>query len=241
VIQQRLECAARKPAERKIVLETLFAEAGCAGDRLTNQSVPRSKEPNVICTLPGEGQGTIVVGGHFDLVDRGMGVVDDWSGAALLPSLYQSLQSRPRRHRLLFIGFAAEERGLYGSTEYVHRLSAEEKSTVRAMVNLECLGLTPAKVWTHRADKQLLDAYLNVTAALHMEAVGSNVEKVGDDDSHPFLNAKIPVITIHSITQETLGILHSARDNLKAIDPADYYDAYRLAATYLAYLDGKLE
>jgi hypothetical protein len=30
----------------------------------------------------------------------------------------------------------------------------------------------------------------------------------------------------------------SSRDNLKAIHPDDYYSAYRLAATYLAYPDG---
>jgi hypothetical protein len=63
------------------------------------------------------------------------------------------------------------------------------------------------------------------------------VDRVGDDDSHPFLNAKIPVITIHSITQDTFSILHTPRDNLKAIHQDEYYAAYRLAAALLAYLD----
>ena len=61
---------------------------------------------------------------------------------------------------------------------------------------------------------------------------------MGDDDSHPFLSAKIPVLTIHSLTQQTFGILHTGRDQLSAIHPDDYYAAYRLAATYLAFLDG---
>src|ERR1051326_8511885 len=240
LLQERLERVSRKLPERRETLESLFQEAGCKGDRLIAQPVPRSKQPNVICTLPGEGRGTIVVGAHFDLVSKGMGVVDNWSGAALLPSLYQSLASKPRRHRIVFIGFAAEEEGLYGSTEYLKKLSNEEKASVRAMINLECLGVSQPKVWATRADKGLLDAYLRVVNALHLLPAAVNVDKVGDDDSRPFLNAKMPVITIHSIDQESLPILHSARDNLEAIHADDYYAAYRLVGTYLAYLDSWL-
>ncbi|MEI9973000.1 MAG: hypothetical protein WDO73_13625 [Ignavibacteriota bacterium] len=58
---------------------------------------------------------------------------------------------------------------------------------------------------------------------------------------HPFLNAGIPVLTIHSLTRETLPILHHASDRVDAVRPDDYYLSYRLAATYLAYLDSVLE
>ncbi len=68
-----------------------------------------------------------------------------------------------------------------------------------------------------------------------------DVEKVGDDDSHPFLSAHMPVITLHSITPDTFRILHSAKDQLKAINPEDYYSTYRLASVYLAYLDIKID
>jgi hypothetical protein len=241
VIQQRLEMVSRKLAERRGTLESLFAHVGCGGDNLTNQGVPGSKEPNIICAMPGETAGTIVVGGHYDFIDRGEGAIDDWSGVALLPSLYQSLTSRPRRHRFVFIGFAGEEAGLFGSTQYVKKLSGQERSEVRAMVNLECLGLDAPKVWASRADKELLADYVEALNAIRMQPLVSNVDHMGDDDSHPFLNARIPVLTMHSITSSNFGLLHTQRDNLKAIHPADYYDAYRVAATFLAYLDGKLE
>jgi Iap family predicted aminopeptidase len=68
-----------------------------------------------------------------------------------------------------------------------------------------------------------------------------NVEKVGNDDSASFLKVKIPVITFHSLTQETWPILHSPRDQLSAIDHDRYYDAYHLVAVYLAYLDATLD
>jgi hypothetical protein len=56
-----------------------------------------------------------------------------------------------------------------------------------------------------------------------------------------FLNARIPVLTIHSVTSQTLHILHHPGDKVSAIHPDDYYTAYRLAAAYLAYLDTAIE
>jgi hypothetical protein len=63
------------------------------------------------------------------------------------------------------------------------------------------------------------------------------VEKVGTTDSDPFRDAKIPVLTIHSVTQDTFHILHTADDNFSAIKMDDYYDTYCLVALYLSYLD----
>jgi Zn-dependent M28 family amino/carboxypeptidase len=195
----------------------------------------------VICTLPGETDSEIVVGGHLNSIEAGMGAVDDWSGAVMLPSLYQSLNSLPRRHRFIFVGFAAEERGLLGSHEFAAKLKREEIRRIHAMINLECLGLGPPEVWVSRANKRLLEAYAMVASVLHVEPRGMNVERVGDDDSHSFLRFGIPVLTIHSLTQATLRILHHPADNLSAIRPDDYYTAYHMAAAYLAFLDTALE
>ena len=240
VIERRLETLPATPSARRQELETLFRQAGCAGPRLTEQTVPRESQPNVICVLRGGGPGEIVAAGHFDLVDTGAGAVDDWSGVSLLPSLFESLKDAPRRHTFVFIGFSAEETGLWGSKTYVKNLSPAGLSAIRAMINLECLGMALPKVWASRANPDLLKDYARVAAGLHLPRDGVNVDGAGDDDSHPFLDAHIPVITIHSVTEQTLGILHSTRDTLKAIHPDDYYQTYKLAAAYLTYLDSAL-
>lgn len=237
VVQKRLEAVPLKTAERRPNLEELFREAGCVSENLVEQPVKSVKEPNVVCTLPGETDAEIVVGGHYDRVDAGRGAIDDWSGVALLPSLYESLKTRPRHHRFVFVGFSAEERGLVGSTAYVKAMNKERRKSVTAMINLECLGLGPPSVWQSRADKKLLDAYMRLATAMGIPLRGVNVERVGDDDSHPFLEAHIPVLTIHSLTSQNFALLHTARDDLKEIHPTDYYTAYRLAANLLAYLD----
>lgn len=237
VIQSRLELVTRKIIDRRARLESLFREVGCDAEYLTEQSIPHLKDPNVVCVLPGISSTMIVVGGHYDLADRGMGAVDDWSGAVMLPSVYQSLKSKARRDTFVFVAFAGEEGGLLGSHAYIKQLSAEERRLIHAMVNLECLGASPPKVWASRADKRLLALYSHLAPSVGIKAEASNVERIGDDDRHPFLDAKIPVITIHSITQDTFPILHTPADNLKAIHATDYYDAYRLTANYLALLD----
>lgn len=128
-----------------------------------------------------------------------------------------------------------------GSHYYVRHLSRTQVSDISAEVNLECLGLTPTKVWADRADKQLLADLVAISKSLKLDLQGVNVDRVGDDDTHSFLWRHIPVITIHSVTQETWSILHSLRDNPAAINFNDYYNSYRLIAAYLAYLDATLK
>jgi len=241
IIQHRLESVPRKLVDRVATLESIFHEAGCDGDAFSRQPVPHSKAPNLVCTLPGSTENEIVVGGHLDSIEVGMGAVDDWSGAAMLPSLYQSLKDQQRRHRFVFVGFAAEEDGLVGSSEFVHKLKKEEIHRIHAMINLECLGVGPPEVWVSRANKRLLDDYAIVASILHVQPRGMNVDGAGDDDSRSFLSADVPVLTMHSLTRNTLSIIHHPSDKVAAIHPDDYYATYRLAAAYLAYLDSALE
>jgi len=237
VLESRLAAGAVSYGQRQARIEELFHDAGC---QVEEERVGKHSG-NVICTLPGESESVIAVGGHFDFAEAGKGIVDDWSGASLLASLYQALKTRPRRHTFVFIAFADEEKGLVGSSRHVRNMTPEEKALTHAFVNLECLGVGPVNVWLHRAAPPLAARLGEIATTLHIPLQAVNVEQVGDDDSHPFLSAHIPVITIHSITQATWPILHTARDQINAIHFDDYYDAYKLAAYYLAYLDLKIE
>src|SRR5262249_46812342 len=117
VLEERVEMVSRKMLERQATLEKLFTDVGCSGEYFTTQKVPGSRSPTLICRLKGTdpGAGVIVVGGHYDFIDAGIGAIDDWSGSVMLPSLYESLKGQPRRHDYVFIAFAAEEKGLVGS------------------------------------------------------------------------------------------------------------------------------
>ncbi len=191
----------------------------------------------MICVLPGTGGEVVLVGAHFDHVARGSGVVDNWSGASLLPSLLESLSGQPRRHTFIFVGFSGDEQGEVGSNFYVKQLSPGQKSHLQAMVNLDTLGLGPPKVWASRAHPMLVRALGMVAHLLNSPLAVTDVDQVGSTDSEQFRAQQIPAVTIHSLTQETLRVLHSPHDTLKEIKLADYYESYRLVAAYLAFLD----
>jgi hypothetical protein len=237
-VEERLREYSGTNVERGARLKRMFVDAGC-GEHVSEQPVRFSKAPNVICVLPGTSDRVIIVGAHFDRVRQSPGVADNWSGASLLPSLYESVKIDPRQHTYVFIGFTDEEVGLVGSRFYARKMTPTQVAATDAMVNMDTLGLAPAEVWVSRSDKRLTHALIGVAQHLKLPISGVNFERVGSTDSESFKARKIPRITIHSLTQksENQGILHSRKDNLSAMNLDDYYDTYHLVAVYLVYLD----
>jgi Peptidase family M28 len=240
IVEARLKAFVVKNAEREKELKVLFRQVGCDGDHLAEQVVKHLKEPNVVCILPGQTNSVILVGAHYDHVNVGDGVVDNWSGASLLPSFFQILKSQSHRHTYVFVAFSGEEKGLIGSEYYVKQLTAADRAKIEAMINLDTLGLGPTEVWVSHGDQRLVMALNAVAQAISLPLTGMNVDGVGSSDSESFAKLKIPSMTVHSITRDTLRVLHSTRDKLEAIRMDDYYGSYRLLAGYLTFLDSYL-
>jgi Zn-dependent M28 family amino/carboxypeptidase len=242
MVEKRLREFGGDDHVRDATLKRQFAEAGCDGQHLLEQPVKGSKLPNVVCTLPGNSEKVVIVGAHYDHVKDGDGVVDNWSGASLLPSLFQALKSKPRTHTFIFIGFTDEEKGEVGSYFYAHHMTKEEVQATQAMVNMDTLGLGPSEVWLSHSDKHLADMLVTVANALKLPISAVNVEQVGSTDSEQFAQKKIPRITIHSLTQDTWNarILHTKKDTIAEVRVDDHYQTYRLVAAYLVALDSWL-
>ncbi len=236
-IQRRLDLYKGNDSTREAALLKLFTEAGCQTANLSEQPVPHSKRPNIICVLPGSAPEVIVVGAHFDHVSRGEGIVDNWSGASLLPSLYQSLVNYPRTHTFVFVAFTGEEEGLRGSAFYVKQLPKDQLSKIQAMINLDTLGLGPTEVWVSQSDPLLVNKLVAVARFLKVPITGMNVNGFGESDEESFIREKVCTITVHSVTPQTAHVLHSPDDNPAAIHFHDYYDTYRLLVPYLVVMD----
>jgi Zn-dependent M28 family amino/carboxypeptidase len=238
-VLERLHLATRSNEKRQAHMEQLFRDAGCS-DSLTFLKVKSVKQPNIVCEYPGESESVILVVAHFDAAGKGHGAADNWSGAALLPSLYEDMKKEPRKHRFQFVSFSGEEVGLIGSKQFVSKLTKEERERIQAVVNMDTLGLSDTKIWISHSEPKLTNMLIGVAKALQFPVSGMNVEQVGTSDSQSFKRQKIPVIDVHSVTQETLPILHSERDVVASIDEEAYWKTYQLVSAYLVYLDRQL-
>jgi Zn-dependent M28 family amino/carboxypeptidase len=234
-----LRLAHPKVAERYQRLRNLFTETGCKA--LTEQKVRGSKEHNLICAVEGTDPAAprIVVGAHYDSAG-GDGVIDNWTGAILMPSLAEFIREKPRRHSFHFVGFAAEEKGLWGSAAYLKSLSKEDRKKITAVITMDSLGLTPVKCWPNSSSKEMISLAINVAAALNIRLSGVNLDQVGSTDSMTFHKAGMPVLSLHSVTQETLTTINSARDVWSSLSWQDYYETHRFVSALLVYLDQKL-
>lgn len=240
IIQSRLEQYPGDNEARRAALKKIFEEAGCKDGHLTDQKVKGSELGNVVCTIPGQTESVIVVGAHFDKKGSHDGVIDNWTGATMLPSLYQSLVKTPRKHTFVFVGFTDKEKGRKGSKAFVKGLSKQEASQTLAMVNIDSLGLSASKVTATEDNKQLTAYLAGVAKAVKRPVLGQNIENWGSNDSESFQNRKIPCVTLHSLTPDNISVLHSKKDTIEAVQKDNYYDSYVLLAAYLAYLDVKL-
>jgi Iap family predicted aminopeptidase len=238
-VEQRLSAYVTENDKREPAVRQLFEDAGCSGNKLTEQPVRNLKAPNLICTLAGATKLVIVVGAHFDLVENGDGVVDNWTGASLLPSLYQGMADVPRRHTFRFVAFSGEEKGLVGSKAYVQQAEKTRESDI-AMVNMDTLGLNETMIWVSHADPKLVQLMEVAAAAAKLPVSGVNVGG-GSTDSESFRTKKIPAITIHSLTPDWERILHSPRDRIEVVKKDEYYRTYRLVLACLAVLDRNLD
>ena len=239
VVESRLKKYGGNDQQREATLKQMFADAGCDGQHLSEQAVREARQPNVICVLPGSSDKVIIVGAHFDHVSAGDGVVDNWSGASLLPSLYEAVKVEPRTHTYIFIGFTDEEKGEVGSHFYAGQMTKEQVAATDAMVNMDTLGLATTEIWVSHSDRRLSSALIYIAKQLGLPVKGVDVDQIGSTDSVQFSARQIPSITIHSLTQQTWNarILHTSKDKISVMRLDDYYQTYGLISAYLAFLD----
>ncbi len=223
--------------ERLDRLRTLFTEVGC---QTTEQKVNGSKLPNLICEIPGPDDAIILVGAHYDKVKNSDGVIDNWTGATLLPALYEALKATPHQHKIIFIGFADEEKGLIGSTHYSAKIKKQDRPQYQAMINIDSLGTGPVNIWSGRNDPRLTEILNDTAVALNVEIGSVNLDKVGMGDSFPFHAMKFRTLDFHSITPKSWPLLHTPKDNLAALHLDDYWESYQLISAFLTRLDQEL-
>lgn len=236
IVQERVGLVPEQDEDRAQRLSQLFTNAGCPMNQQQIQKTD-SDLPNVICTIRGTGPDSIVIGAHYDH-HGGSGAVDNWSGAAMLPILAESIGSVAMKHTLIFVAFGGKYHGASGSRVFMKELSPERKNHIAAMINLDSIGLTTPKFWP---DDSLVEPLQLAALNSHIpQPKPREVDHLGLADTDVFRKAKIACITIHSLGHEgsdVLYVIDSHEDTAKALDMRAYYETYEMLSVYLAYLD----
>ncbi|MEK9830255.1 MAG: M20/M25/M40 family metallo-hydrolase [Schleiferiaceae bacterium] len=170
---------------------------------------PKITGRNVVAVLPGQGEGTIYIGAHYDhwgwggegSLYRGAdsaihnGADDNASGVAAVLELARRFHDSPLQNTVVFIAFSGEEMGLWGSNAFAKEHLGAFPAP-RFMVNMDMVGRLNAErqlavygTGTSPMWDGLLDEQNNYGFALKREVSG-----VGPSDHTSFYLADIPVL-----------------------------------------------
>jgi len=124
-------------------VKKLFKEKGAADSEIVVEDF--DSVANVVLTIKG-GEETVIIGAHFDKVNLGCGVVDNWSGVVLVANLYGAVRQYPVKKTYKFVAFGKEEKGLVGSSKMAKAIPKEERDRYCSECTiLRCLPMFPTK------------------------------------------------------------------------------------------------
>jgi hypothetical protein len=249
VVQQHLIPPPATQKERLRALRDQFRKAKDYGlGPVEVQTVPGQPEPNLICTIQGTTDSTIVIGVNANYKSTGEEAKIRWATLVLLPLIAETLGPVVPRHTLVFVAFSGDKGKHSGANWYLHQLTETQRKHLDAVIELYNLGLTPASYAPNEKGEKLSRPLLGVARGLKLEAprpsildgVGFGTQSTGSL-SEEFELAKIPGITIHSLRRapipgKELNGHQFFRGN-GAFDFSVYYDSYLLLSMYVRQLD----
>jgi VWFA-related protein len=243
LIEEQLKLAPATEPDRIKTLRSLFQKGGCP--QVIEQPVPNQDFPNLICILPGDEEGTIVVGASSDYVSQDTNPPGGWSSLAMLPLLTESLSLVPHRFTLMFIAFTGHENGMSGASWYVRQLTDNQRKTIRAMIVLDDLGKTPPVFVQAQSDKTLATWLQVASQSLRIAAPAQVDASIANLADQPFQQEHIPAISMQSAAPAMLPALQRSGAIPQGVTGTEfnvdtYDDTYRLMCVYVLYLDRNL-
>jgi aminopeptidase YwaD len=199
--------------------------------RLTvDASIEQRSATNVLADKPARNPAaqSVVIGAHLDSVPAGPGANDNGSGSAMVLELAQVLAARDEPFTLHFALFGAEELGLYGSRHYVDQLSDAERANIRAMINMDMVGVGEA--WRFGGTDDLVQRALAATSDMGERALPLRGPQSGGSDHASFLAAGVPALFIYRVEDPNY---HQAGDRAELVDPNALGEAGAIAVNVL--------
>ncbi len=200
----------------------------------------RRQSSNIILELPGQGEGVVILGAHYDTVRNSVGANDNASGVSVLLTLAERLAQPPWSSQMVsvfpftlrIIAFGSEETGMTGSGHYVRQLTDEELDAIKVMINFDSVGSGtflrgPGDIW--------LTSLVEEIASREGVSYTSISEGYSGSDHFSFrYDAEIPIIGFYSNDKSRIN---TRSDTIEFINPVLLGDMVVLVLELLASLE----
>jgi Iap family predicted aminopeptidase len=223
-----------KQTQRLSAARALFIKMGAQAENVLIEK--RDGVENLVIRKPGNSQGTIVIGAHYDKLMEGCGAIDNWTGIVALAHIYRSLKDVPLQKTLLFVAFGKEEEGLLGSKAMVNNIKKEDMGQYCAMINIDSLGMAAPQVGENLSSKALVSRVVEIAQRMKMPFSKLSIPGAGAD-SLSFMEKKIPAVTISALRTGWAEVLHTRHDQVSKVNQTSVYLGYRLALALVTELD----
>ena len=184
------------------------------------RTLPDAATANVVGEIPGrEKPGEIVVvGGHLDSWDLGMGAEDDGAGCGIAIEAARLVGALPRRPRrtIRVVLFANEENGLAGGLAYAKAHAAELAQHVGAVEADAGSGRASGFGWI--AGPSAEPFLHDLAAFLAPSGLGEMRKGGGGADVGPMRLAGVPLFSAIQDASRYFDVHHSADDTLDKVD-----------------------
>lgn len=153
---------------------------------------------NVVARHPDEDPEAplVIVGAHYDSVVGSPGANDNASGTATVLELARDLEARPIEGvAIRYVAFGAEEVGLFGSQNFVARLSAPDRRRLRLAMSIDMMAVGDRPAF-HGSEPWVSHAMARAwSQGYDPVRLPSSFARLSDHA--PFLEAGLPAIMFH--------------------------------------------
>jgi len=223
-----------KAEERLDAVKALFKRVGVNDADIKVEKIDKAQ--NVVVTKKGKTDEIVVVGGHYDKVDVGCGIVDNWSGIVILAHLYRTISMMDTNKTYVFVAFDREELGLVGSRDMAKAIPKDARVKYCSMVNLDSFGLGYPFVLENATNSKLLKVAKELGESLKVP-VNSAPIPGASSDSASFNDIKIPAITLSALSPKWPEIMHQSKDKIDAVIPGSIRVGYNYGLRFVAKME----
>lgn len=221
-------------ADRQKEVVRLFERNGAGKDEIKTEKF--EDVSNVVVTVRGRTDETVVVGAHFDKTTLGCGAIDNWTGVVIVANLFENFRQLKNEKTYKFVAFGKEEKGLVGSKAMADAIPNRDINKHCAMVNFDSFGFTD--IWTLEtiSDTELIDLARDVARKNGDDFEVKNFSGASSD-SKSFLRVNIPAITLSGLGDDWRDYLHQEKDQVENVNMDKVYDNLEFAFRYLNEID----